>query len=356
MASFYLITEDRAYSAGSNEGDKSGVPLATSRFIPTAVTTANGTQILSGKMLFVETTGHISILVKDRNDRYGYVGHTIHGSDGCGGCTNSPKEFNFNGPPSTGPVCGNTAFDFGDLDERYNMGDQASHEIKFSQTGNPLKLGINAGDSDDRPQFTISGSSNNANGDDNDGKGGLIDEDAFNAGNLPVKTAGLPYTLNVPLTNSTGTTAYLYGFIDWNGNGKFESGEAVVQTVPSSASAQSIMLSWADPGRINGCTGNILRSFTRLRLTTTPLMDETTTSVDERSFLKAADGEVEDYYVDWICEGPTYCYKPGMKSGAALDSKVGITSLGRAGAADPDNWPMVRKGSWMVLESKTKDL
>ncbi|RTZ46272.1 hypothetical protein EJ377_17950 [Chryseobacterium arthrosphaerae] len=92
MASFYLITEDRAYSAGSNEGDKSGVPLATSRFIPTAVTTANGTQILSGKMLFVETTGHISILVKDRNDRYGYVGHTIHGSDGCG-----PKEFNFNG-------------------------------------------------------------------------------------------------------------------------------------------------------------------------------------------------------------------------------------------------------------------
>ncbi|MGU3376976.1 beta strand repeat-containing protein [Chryseobacterium sp. M5A1_1a] len=50
----------------------------------------------------------------------------------------------------------------------------------------------------------------------------------------------------------------------------------------------------------------------------------------------------------------TSCYKPGIISGSALDSKVGVTSLSRAGATDPDNWPMVRKGAWMVLESKTK--
>ncbi|MEI3791241.1 MULTISPECIES: GEVED domain-containing protein [unclassified Chryseobacterium] len=50
----------------------------------------------------------------------------------------------------------------------------------------------------------------------------------------------------------------------------------------------------------------------------------------------------------------SYCYKPGITSGAALDSKAGITSLSRAGANDPDNWPMVRKGAWLVLESKTK--
>ncbi|MBB4807702.1 putative repeat protein (TIGR01451 family) [Chryseobacterium defluvii] len=49
------------------------------------------------------------------------------------------------------------------------------------------------------------------------------------------------------------------------------------------------------------------------------------------------------------------CYKPGViTGGAVLDSKVGITSLGRAGADDPDNWPMVRKGGWIVMEAKTK--
>ncbi|AYM99675.1 GEVED domain-containing protein [Chryseobacterium sp. 3008163] len=52
--------------------------------------------------------------------------------------------------------------------------------------------------------------------------------------------------------------------------------------------------------------------------------------------------------------GITFCYKPGITTGTALDSKVGITSLSRAGATDPDNWPMVRKGAWLVVESKTK--
>ncbi|WP_300687940.1 hypothetical protein [Chryseobacterium sp.] len=47
------------------------------------------------------------------------------------------------------------------------------------------------------------------------------------------------------------------------------------------------------------------------------------------------------------------CYKPGIMTGAVLDTKVGITALGRAGAGS-DNWPMVRKGGWIALEAKTK--
>lgn len=48
------------------------------------------------------------------------------------------------------------------------------------------------------------------------------------------------------------------------------------------------------------------------------------------------------------------CYKPAATSGGAvLDTPHGITSLGRAGATN-GNWPMVRKGAWTVLESKTK--
>jgi len=50
----------------------------------------------------------------------------------------------------------------------------------------------------------------------------------------------------------------------------------------------------------------------------------------------------------------TFCYKPASTNGTALDSPMGITSLARAGAQNSDNWPMVRKGAWTVLEAKTK--
>lgn len=50
---------------------------------------------------------------------------------------------------------------------------------------------------------------------------------------------------------------------------------------------------------------------------------------------------------------PCPCYKPGIKTGTALDTKMGITALQRAGV-DNDNWPMVRKGAHLALEAKTK--
>lgn len=57
-----------------------------------------------------------------------------------------------------------------------------------------------------------------------------------------------------------------------------------------------------------------------------------------------------------VCGAPTssFCYKPGITAGTALDTKVGISSLGRAGATDADNWPMIRKGGHIALEAKTK--
>jgi len=49
------------------------------------------------------------------------------------------------------------------------------------------------------------------------------------------------------------------------------------------------------------------------------------------------------------------CYRPGATTGGAtLDGKVGISALSRAGADNPDQWPMLRKGAWLVLEAKTK--
>lgn len=49
------------------------------------------------------------------------------------------------------------------------------------------------------------------------------------------------------------------------------------------------------------------------------------------------------------------CYKPGLLDATKeLPTKVGITSLSRAGLDNPDNWPMIRKGGWIALESKEK--
>lgn len=48
-----------------------------------------------------------------------------------------------------------------------------------------------------------------------------------------------------------------------------------------------------------------------------------------------------------------HCYKLATTNGISLDSKNGITAFGRAGK-ESDNWPMVRKGAWTVLESKEK--
>ena len=47
------------------------------------------------------------------------------------------------------------------------------------------------------------------------------------------------------------------------------------------------------------------------------------------------------------------CYKPTVTVGTILDTNHGVTSLQRAGANN-SNWPMVRKGAWTALESKTK--
>lgn len=49
-----------------------------------------------------------------------------------------------------------------------------------------------------------------------------------------------------------------------------------------------------------------------------------------------------------------FCYKPSVMTGIILNTNHGISSLGRAGSDNADNWPMVRKGAWTALESKTK--
>ena len=48
------------------------------------------------------------------------------------------------------------------------------------------------------------------------------------------------------------------------------------------------------------------------------------------------------------------CYRDPVTTGTAAGTKVGITLLQRAGTDNIDNWPMVRKGGHVALESNTQ--
>ena len=105
------------------------------------------------------------------------------------------------------------------------------------------------------------------------------------------------YTLsNIPVVNTTGSTATLYAWIDFNRNSSFELSEYASATVASGAT--SATLSWNLAGFTCESTLKSGVSYLRMRLTTTALTDDgTTSSVDERCYGIANDGEVEDYKI-----------------------------------------------------------
>ncbi|HUS02073.1 MAG TPA: GEVED domain-containing protein [Chitinophagaceae bacterium] len=126
-----------------------------------------------------------------------------------------------------------------------------------------------------------------------DGDG--ADEDGISA--LPsLTTLSTSYTIsNIPVTNSSGSAATLYAWLDFNVNGAFQASEFTSVIVPSSG-AQNVNLTWSSLS----CGSNIIpgNAYLRLRLTTTALSDNGgTASVDERSYGEAFNGEVEDYKI-----------------------------------------------------------
>ena len=195
-------------------------------------------------------------------------------------------------------------YDYGDAPVSYD--DTADNNNLINANDNParhaiapnLYLGSIAPDAEAAPQ-----SSTNANGDDNATAPNIDDEDAFT--NLPNVTATATatgnYSLNVPVTNTSGGNARLHGWVDFNNNDKFESGE--YQSVTVSNGDTTANLTWAVPaGTTPGDT------HARFRLTTdTSLTDDGNTEIDERSIGQVNDGEVEDYPVT-IIPAPLYDY------------------------------------------------
>jgi gliding motility-associated-like protein/uncharacterized repeat protein (TIGR01451 family) len=106
----------------------------------------------------------------------------------------------------------------------------------------------------------------------------------------PLTTATTLYNVTLPVTNTTGVTANLAGWIDFNRNNVFDADEYTIITVPNGATTAT--LSWLNASSlitgngINGINGGL--TYARFRLTTDPLGSASINGV-------ASDGEVEDY-------------------------------------------------------------
>lgn len=172
-----------------------------------------------------------------------------------------------------------------------------------------------------------------ANGDDNNN---INDENSTTF--TVLNSTATTYTVTVPVTNTTGASATLKGWIDFNKNGIFDASEGVTATVANNAT--SAVLSWTGLSGLS--TGD---TYYRLRIA------NNATSVANPTG-EAFGGEVEDGKI--VIVAPPVCYEDA--GGTASDSvpvKHGITVLGRAGKEN-GNWPMLRNSAYTVLESKTK--
>lgn len=130
------------------------------------------------------------------------------------------------------------------------------------------------------------------------------DEDGFSLINQPIlqtnNSSNLYY--DVVVTNNQPVNATLYGWIDFNTDGKFSANEVATLVIAPGTVNQQVSLKYE-----YAKFGSIIKvgpSYARFRITTTPLVDNLgTTFIDERSTAVAMDGEAEDYKLKDIVVG-----------------------------------------------------
>jgi hypothetical protein len=183
----------------------------------------------------------------------------------------------------------NTPSDFGDAPATYG---QARH--KFDCAGGLNSEKVYLGATVDYEPGSIN--SKDAAGDDNSftGATAVDDEDGvtFPAMPLSIKSTSYSVVVNAFRSASLATAPTLYGWIDFNKNGVFESNEVATAFV-SITGHNNYTLTWNGLSCASLTPGN---TYCRFRITTTSLTDDlSTTGTDERASGNANDGEVEDY-------------------------------------------------------------
>ena len=126
----------------------------------------------------------------------------------------------------------------------------------------------------------------NADGDDTLG----LNDEASVSSFPNLSTTSRQYSLNLPVSNASGSTAYLVGWIDFNRNGLFDTNEAATVNVVNGANNKTVGLTWKNlPSTLPAGT-----TYLRLRLTTDPSIATGIATTSQATGL-AFDGEVEDY-------------------------------------------------------------
>lgn len=166
-----------------------------------------------------------------------------------------------------------SGFDYGDAPNSY--GTLTSNGGPSHGIDNTIFMGTNM------PDNEITGSpSVNADG---DNLNNINDEDGISSFPL-LTTDATSYSVNVTVTNNSGKTARLVGWIDFNRNGVFESGEGTQTTVFNGTSGATVALNWpAISGLVAGDT------YARIRFSSDLDLSLFTTGSS------MSDGEVEDY-------------------------------------------------------------
>ena len=204
--------------------------------------------------------------------------------------------------------------DWGDAPDTYgtNRANSVGEGIGASQLlSTTVKLGTAVTDEElpgknGQPNVAANGD-DAANSDDEDGVA------SFPA----LATTDTSYTVPIRVQNTSGANAFLGSWIDFNGNGRFEAAEGVVQTI-TTATNGNVNVTWASlPGIVAGDT------YARFRINNDPL----TTS----DFIGGKrNGEVEDYSLTITSNATTYDW------GDAPDTAAG-TGIGNYNTIQTDN-------------------
>ena len=171
---------------------------------------------------------------------------------------------------STGSFSG---FDFGDAPNSY--GTLTSSGGPNHGIDNTIFMGAGV------PDNEITGiPSVNADGDDLDN---TDDEDGISG--FPIlTTSSTSYSVNVNVTNNSGNNARLVGWIDFNRNGIFESGEGTQTNIANGTNGGTVALNWPS---LSGLVGG--NTYARIRFSSDIGLSIFTTGS------AMSDGEVEDY-------------------------------------------------------------
>ncbi|MEM9271477.1 MAG: GEVED domain-containing protein [Cyanobacteria bacterium P01_F01_bin.143] len=140
------------------------------------------------------------------------------------------------------------------------------------------------------------------------------DENGVTFTSTDIQTSDTSYSVDVSVFNNTGGDAEVIGWIDFDRSGTFDSDEAVIRTISTNTSSETVTLTWDNNG--NGFTSEDISegiTYARFRLSS-----DTTTLTTSYSTGNLTDGEVEDYQINII----------GVDYGDAPDDGVSGNSAG----------------------------